>query len=193
MLNGSQDDDHLNWNHPTEAEKAPQPYEPEASEYMCESGACRGKKAWPFQSDINIAHQEMSACAILLRRTWWYGCRPLARSVKRWRRKILPGRMTVAACDKCPKKLSSSLCVADRLLCHSVSKARRRTNLSCGSLSSIRSVSSNIPRKVTMVLGPSVFWTATGTPRSWKVRSTTPSINEASLEWGWPKKRKSSR
>ena len=79
-------------------------------------------------------------------------------------RKERPGLITRHACCKWPMRDKSSLLVHDFLDSQSRIMARRRFNFSEGRLIVIDVESISIPRKTSLVAGPSVFAGDIGTP-----------------------------
>ena len=70
-----------------------------------------------------------------------------------------------SSCCSFPMSDSSSRFVQLLLPLHNLISACNLVNLSTGRLVSSTSVSSSIPRKTSLVAGPSVLWAAMGTPR----------------------------
>ena len=101
---------HLSWSQRFRSwVSAPQPKEPDASEYTLHVGAGEGKKDRPFQCCSRHCHHAMSARASTLRRMKCEGLDTRdIRENSEWR-KIRLGLITVAACDRWPMRDSRSL------------------------------------------------------------------------------------
>ena len=80
-------------------------------------------------------------------------------------RKVLAALITLQAWLRCPMTDSSSLRVQCARIPHSSSMLANRSSLSAGRRSSPASVSTSIPKNVRQVVGPSLLWSAIGTPR----------------------------
>ena len=159
---------HRSWNQPITWTRAPQPHDPDASEYTWTERDGIGSSDVQFQSWWEHFHHCRSALAEAF--TWmkWCGALTVISSVKNCYKNVLPGLTTVAACDRWPMRDSKSLLVQDLLGSHLSSNACRQLSLSEANLNSDACVSIKIPRNVTHVAGPSVIWVATGMPRCWK-------------------------
>ena len=126
----------------------------------------------PFQCTRKNSHQSKSARAAASRWTkWWVKCAAF-RIANRWHRNTRPCLITVAACNRWPNKDSKSLYLPERLPLQVLASCRVCYSLSIGRRNSRRTVSTSIPKNVTMVAGPSILCTATGTPKV----SSTPRI-----------------
>ena len=88
------------------------------------------------------------------------------------RRNNLPGRITQQACWSWSMTDKSSLLEQDYMLSQRRISLRRHCNFDGGRLRVMNSVSISIPRKVSLMLGPSVFLEATGTPKNTHRAST---------------------
>ena len=75
-----------------------------------------------------------------------------------------PGLITVAACERCPVRDSKSLRVHALRVPHCLSRACSHWTLSAGRLSWKCMVSIWIPKKDSVVAGPSDLWCARGAP-----------------------------
>ena len=135
----------------------------------------------------------MSTRASRFRRAKWSGCCSLDKREKRGRRKMQPGWMTVAACDRCPNRDSSSFLVQCFFFPHSCWSSRRRATFSWGRLSCSITLSIWIPRKVRTVNGPSVLWCASGAPIWLKTVSKRDLAIVAAIDCAGSNSRKSSR
>ena len=107
--------------------------------------------------------------------------------------KVLPGRTTVAACERCPVRTCNSRFVAARLLSQGVIRPLSRISLGVGNRNSMWVESTSMPKKVMLVVGPSTLSGATGNPRFSQIVIAfliwEPHISDA----GGPMKRKSSK
>ena len=125
---------------------------------------------FPFHQTVNSAHHARSALNpwLNLIGTLLAGgrCTACSRSIMR-RKKARPGRITLQAWFNKPISDSSSLRVQLFLLSHYRSSSCRRVSLSWGNRSSPASISTWIPKNVTVVAGPSILCVAIGTPSCW--------------------------
>lgn len=128
---------HFHCNH-HDPQWAPQPQEPEASVSSGMAGIeTFGTMETPFHLSIKTNHQFRSERVDELRRIHRSCvCTVETSSIKR-RTNVRPGRTTVAACCKCPKRDSRSLFLHAFLPSQSLTKDRVRCNLSSGNLITI--------------------------------------------------------
>ena len=144
---------HCNWHYVFQSWlTAPQPKEPDTSEYTWVVGAVGGKKDRPFQCFNRHCHHAMSARTSTLRRIKCEGFDTLDIRENSERRKMHPGLITVVACERCPVRDSKSLHVHALRVLHCPSRTCSRWTLSAGRLSWKCMVSIWIPKKDSMAL-----------------------------------------
>ncbi len=125
------------------------------------------RKEVPFHCTTNSTHHARSAL-----KPWanLIGTLLLGGRCTAWSKLIIrlrkgrPGPTTLHAWLRRPMSDSNSFRVQFFRACHSASKLVSLVSLSCGSLNSPLTVSMTMPKKVTSVAGPSVLWSAMGTP-----------------------------
>ncbi len=158
-----------NWNQLPPDVNAPQPHEPEASDVSTIWGVLRHTLLIghaPFQMGKKQPHHLRSDRKAAFKRTQW--CSSLIHlesSIMRCR-KDLPSLTAQHACCNWLIIDSNSLLVHDFLLSHRRISLRNYSSFIYGRHTVIDRVSSSRPRKVRVVLGPSVFLEATNTPRA---------------------------
>ena len=183
------------WNHKG-PHQAPQPNEPDASDYRWWSvsrSAGSASMDTPFHSSKKTCHHMRSERKDAFKRI---NCRLFGvpfNSSNIHRRNVLPGRTTLHVCCSFPTRDCSSVFVQNFLPSHSATKALRSLSLPLGSRRIIACVSSSIPRKVRVTAGPSNFSMAIGIRSLSKMFS---SLRRSSSHWselGAATIRKSSR
>ena len=122
----------------------------------------------PFHASRKSSHHLKSEWNDALSLTWWWSSRMPARSLKRHLRNNRPGLTTFQACCSFPTKDCNSLFQHDFRPSHSPTRLFNSSIFFWDKCSSSVAVSTSMPRKVTLWLGPSSFSAAKGNPSSSK-------------------------